>query len=59
MYVQENLLKNLIVSPFLSSIRRTVSPELHPTYLVTSQNMEYLREPLGLVNKHIGYAVLC
>ena len=26
--------------------------------MVSSQNMEYLREPLGMDNKHIGYVYL-
>lgn len=56
--LQENLLKSLLVSMFLSSLRQTIPPELQPTYLVSSQNMEYLRDNLGMVNKHIGYVYL-
>jgi len=43
---------------FLSSLRRTTPKELQPTYLVSSQNMEYVRESLGMVNKYIGYVYL-
>lgn len=32
--------------------------ELHATYLVSGQNMEYVREALGLANKHVGYVYL-
>ena len=56
--LQENLLKSLLVSMFLSSLRQTIPVELQPTYLVSSQNMEYVRENLGMVNKHIGYVYL-
>ncbi|KZP18123.1 hypothetical protein FIBSPDRAFT_829636 [Athelia psychrophila] len=56
--LQENLLKSFLVSLFLSSIRKQVAPDLHATYLVSGQNMEYVREPLGLVNKHVGYVYL-
>lgn len=56
--LQENLLKSLLVSMFLSSLRQTISAGLQPTYLVSSQNMEYVRERLGMVNKHIGYVYL-
>jgi ATPase complex subunit ATP10 len=56
--LQENLLKSLLVSMFLSSLRQTIPVELQPTYLVSSQNMEYVRDSLGMVNKHIGYVYL-
>ena len=56
--LQENLLKSLLVSMFLSSLRQTIPAELQPTYLVSSQNMEYVRDDLGMVNKHIGYVYL-
>ncbi|KAG0695922.1 ATPase assembly factor ATP10 [Suillus ampliporus] len=56
--LQENLLKSFLVSLFLSSIAKSVPPELHSTYLVSSQNMEFLREQLGMVNKHVGYVYL-
>ena len=56
--LQENLLKSLLVSMFLSSLRQTIPAELQSTYLVSSQNMEYVRDSLGMVNKHIGYVYL-
>jgi len=56
--LQENLLKSFIVTLFLSSIRKYVPKELQPTYLVSSQNMEYVREDVGMVNKHVGYVYL-
>ncbi|OJA08408.1 hypothetical protein AZE42_00994 [Rhizopogon vesiculosus] len=56
--LQENLLKSFLVSLFLSSIAKSVPPELHPTYLVSSQNMEFLRDQLGMMNKHVGYVYL-
>ncbi|CAE6463650.1 unnamed protein product, partial [Rhizoctonia solani] len=56
--LQENLLKSWLVSLSLSSLRSVVPPEFHSTYLLSSQNMEYLRVPLGMENKHIGYTYL-
>ncbi|GJJ15073.1 hypothetical protein Clacol_009348 [Clathrus columnatus] len=56
--LQENPLKGFLVSLFLASIRSRVPKELQSTYLISRQNMEYLREPLGMVNKHIGYVYL-
>lgn len=46
------------MSLFLTSIARSVPPNLHSTYLVSNQDMEYVREPLGMVNKHVGYVFL-
>jgi len=56
--IQENLLKSFVVSLLLPSIREQVPKELHPTYLVSAQNMEYVREDIGMVNKHVGYVYL-
>lgn len=56
--LQENPLKGFLVSMFLSSIRTRIPVHLQSTYLVSRQNMEYLREPMGMVNKHIGYIYL-
>jgi ATPase complex subunit ATP10 len=56
--LQENPLKSFLVSMFFSSLRKTVPSEFHSTYMVSGQNMEYLREPLGMENKHIGYVYL-
>lgn len=56
--LQENLLKSMLVSMFLKSLRLTIPEELHCTYLLSNQNMEYVRENMGLVNKHIGYVYL-
>jgi len=56
--LQENPLKGFLVSLFLSSIRSRVPPDLQSTYLVSRQNMEYVREPMGMINKHVGYVYL-
>ncbi|THH16131.1 hypothetical protein EW146_g4458 [Bondarzewia mesenterica] len=56
--LQENLLKSLLVNLFLSSLRSSVPSRLQPTYLVSRQNMEYVREQLGMVNTRIGYVYL-
>ncbi|KAG6831200.1 hypothetical protein H0H87_005916 [Tephrocybe sp. NHM501043] len=56
--LQENLLKSLLVKVFLRSLRKVVPEELHPTYLVSSQNMEYVRDALGMTNSKVGYVYL-
>ncbi|KAH9074179.1 ATPase assembly factor ATP10 [Lactarius deliciosus] len=56
--LQENILKSILVNIFLSSLRSKVPPDQHTRYLVSRQNMEYLREPLGMTNSRIGYVYL-
>ncbi|KAI0918667.1 hypothetical protein AcV5_002594 [Taiwanofungus camphoratus] len=56
--LQENLLKSLLVSLFTSSIRKNIPQVLWDTYLVSSQNMEYIRDDLGMSNRHVGYIYL-
>ncbi|KAI0032856.1 ATPase assembly factor ATP10, partial [Vararia minispora EC-137] len=56
--LQENVLKSFLVSLFLSSLRNAVPEPLHPTYILSRQNMEYVREPLGMTNTRIGYVYL-
>lgn len=51
-------MKAFLVSLYVSSLRRRVPKELQPTYLLSRQNMEYVREPLGMNNKHIGFVYL-
>ncbi|KAH8113862.1 ATPase assembly factor ATP10 [Phellopilus nigrolimitatus] len=56
--LQENFAKAFLVSLYTSSLRRSIPEALHPTYLLSKQNMEYVREPLGMNNKHIGFVYL-
>ncbi|KAG8682489.1 Mitochondrial ATPase complex subunit atp10 [Ceratobasidium sp. 395] len=56
--LQENLLKSWLVSLFLSGLRKQVPEEFQSTYILSHQNMEFLRVPLGMENKHIGYTYL-
>ncbi|KJA15600.1 hypothetical protein HYPSUDRAFT_194125 [Hypholoma sublateritium FD-334 SS-4] len=56
--LQENILKSFLVRMFSNSLRSTVPKELHPTYLVSSQNMEYVHDPLGMTNSKVGYVYL-
>ncbi|KAF8587188.1 hypothetical protein K439DRAFT_1630891 [Ramaria rubella] len=56
--LQENPLKGFLVSLFLSAIRSRTAVHLQSTYIVSRQNMEYLREPMGMTNKHVGYVYL-
>lgn len=56
--MQENKLKWALLSLFLSSLRRSVPEEYRSTYLVSTQSLEYLKEPMGMSNKHPGYIYL-
>ncbi|KAF9568274.1 hypothetical protein CPC08DRAFT_625607 [Agrocybe pediades] len=56
--LQENLLKSLLVKVYSRSLRGVVPRELRPTYLISNQNMEYLRDPLGMTNSKVGYVFL-
>ena len=51
-------MKAVLVSLYVSSLRRRIPKELHSTYLLSRQNMEFVREPLGMNNKHIGFVYL-
>ncbi|KAF8637924.1 hypothetical protein AX17_002545 [Amanita inopinata Kibby_2008] len=56
--LQENLLKSFLVNLFTSSLRSTVSKELQSNYLISSQNLEYVRGALGMTNSRVGYVYL-
>ncbi|KAI0077371.1 hypothetical protein K474DRAFT_1661807 [Panus rudis PR-1116 ss-1] len=56
--LQENLLKSFLVSLFTSSIRKAIPESQWGHYLVSSQNMDYIRDDLGMTNRHIGYVYL-
>lgn len=56
--LQENPLKSFLVSLFLSSLRKTVPEQYQSTYILSHQSLEYLREPTGMENKHVGYVFL-
>ncbi|KAL1720621.1 ATP10 protein-domain-containing protein [Schizophyllum commune] len=56
--LQENLLKSFLVSLFTNSIKKQVPEAEHDHYLVSSQNMEYLRGPIGMDNEKVGYVYL-
>lgn len=43
---------------FLSSLRKVVPARQQPTYLLSHSSLEYLREPMGMLNKHVGYVFL-
>lgn len=56
--MQTNPLKSYLVSLFLSSLRTQIPPELHATYMLSSQDLELEKDLLGLHNKHVGYTYL-
>lgn len=43
---------------FTRNLRAVTPPEMQPNYLVSSQNMEYVRDPLGMTNSKVGYVYL-
>lgn len=56
--LQENLLKAFLVNLFLGKLRQHVPVELQENYLVSTQNMEYVREAMGMTNSKVGYVYL-
>ncbi|KAJ7772095.1 ATP10 protein-domain-containing protein [Mycena maculata] len=56
--IQENILKALVVNLFLHNLRAKVPKELYGNCLLSNQNMEYLREPMGCTNRMVGYVYL-
>ncbi|KAF9450286.1 hypothetical protein P691DRAFT_726272 [Macrolepiota fuliginosa MF-IS2] len=56
--LQENVLKSFLVNIFLNSLRKVIPKDLQSTYLVSSQNMEYVRDALGMTNTRVGYVFL-
>ncbi|KAJ6593457.1 ATP10 protein-domain-containing protein [Mycena capillaripes] len=56
--IQENILKALVVNLFLHNLRAKVPKELYGNCLLSTQNMEYLREPMGCINRMVGYVYL-
>lgn len=56
--LQENSLKAYLISLFISSLRKQIPPPEQVTYLLSSQNMDSVREEVGMQNKHVGYTYL-
>ncbi|KAG0144160.1 hypothetical protein CROQUDRAFT_65335 [Cronartium quercuum f. sp. fusiforme G11] len=56
--VQENPLKSWLVSLFINKLRQSIPSHQQTKYLLSNQNLEYIREPLGMVNKLLGYIYL-
>lgn len=52
---QENKLKWILVGIFISTLRRSIPEEFRKTYVVSTENLEYLRE----VRSHPWYEMLC
>ncbi|KAH8103006.1 ATP10 protein-domain-containing protein [Cristinia sonorae] len=56
--LQENLLKSMLVSLFTNSIRKGIPEDQWGNYLVSNENMDYIREDIGFANKHVAYIYL-
>jgi ATPase complex subunit ATP10 len=56
--LQENALKAYLLSLFISSLRKQISQKEQPTYLLSQQNMDPVREKMRMDNKHVGYTYL-
>jgi len=56
--LQENIMKAFLVNLFLGNLKSSVPKEEHANYLVSTQNMEYVREAMGMTNSKVGYVYL-
>lgn len=56
--LQQNPLKSYLVSLFISSLRNHIDARFHSTYLLSSDNIELIKDALGYHNKHVGYTYL-
>ncbi|MBW0530770.1 hypothetical protein O181_070485 [Austropuccinia psidii MF-1] len=56
--IQENPLKSWLVGLFINNLRKSVPEYQHSKYILSNQSLEYIREPLGMVNKLLGYVYL-
>ncbi|KIY47915.1 hypothetical protein FISHEDRAFT_74253 [Fistulina hepatica ATCC 64428] len=56
--LQDSSMKSWIVTLFASSIKRTIDPNRHHLYIISKENMEYYREPLGRDTSKVVYVYL-
>ncbi|KAF8342767.1 ATP10 protein-domain-containing protein [Cantharellus anzutake] len=56
--LQENPLKSFIIALAARSLRKQIPEHLQSTYILSHQNMELFREPMGMENRHVGYVYL-
>ncbi|EJD51219.1 hypothetical protein AURDEDRAFT_99338 [Auricularia subglabra TFB-10046 SS5] len=56
--LQESKMKYYVLSLFISNLRNTVPAHLQPSYMLSAQSFEYLRDPLLMENKYVGYVFL-
>ncbi|PAV15345.1 F1F0 ATP synthase assembly Atp10 [Pyrrhoderma noxium] len=56
--LEDNIAKAFLRTMYINSLRRQTPLALHGQYMLSGQNMEYLREPLGIGNRHVGYVYL-
>lgn len=48
----------MLLTLFTSSLRSIVPPEFHSTYLISSDNVDYIKEAIALENKYVGFVYL-
>ena len=46
--LQDNPLRGFLVSLFTNRLKTQIPEKMHKSYMLSSQNMEYLREPIGM-----------
>ncbi|KAF6764237.1 F1F0 ATP synthase assembly protein Atp10 [Ephemerocybe angulata] len=56
--LQENVLKAFLVNLIWASFGQRSQEELQKTYILSSQNVEYIREAIGMTNSKVGYVYL-
>lgn len=52
------MLKSLLVKLYANKLMASVPKEQQGNYLISKQNIEYLRDPLGMTNSRVGYVFL-
>ncbi|KIM27762.1 hypothetical protein M408DRAFT_329912 [Serendipita vermifera MAFF 305830] len=56
--LQQNPLRTFLVSMFASKLRQEVPKYFHQSYIISYENIDYVREAIGLENKFVGYVYL-
>ncbi|CAG7849975.1 SubName: Full=Related to ATP10-F1F0 ATPase complex assembly protein {ECO:0000313/EMBL:CCA67304.1} [Serendipita indica DSM 11827] len=56
--LQQNPLRTFLVSFFTSGLKKTIPRHFHQTYILSYDNVDYIREAIGLENKFVGHLYL-
>jgi ATPase complex subunit ATP10 len=56
--LQQNPLRTFVVSFFTSKLKQIIPPHFHHSYMLSYDNIDYIRDAIGLENKYVGYLYL-